>query len=266
MELTLHIAAGAGVGFAIGLTGVGGGSLMTPLLLLFGYPAPVAIGTDLLYAAVTKAGGALSHHRAGNVDWVIVRLLALGSIPTALLVHGAINQTTFQQTPEFEQLLTSSLGIMLIITSIILILRGKLRRNARESKPERLMGFVSRHRSQLTVEMGIVLGVCVTLSSVGAGAFAAAILLTIYAKTSTVRVIGSDIAHAVPLTFIAGLGYLFSGYVDLTLLASLLIGSLPAIALGSRLSSRVPEKALQGLLIVILFGLGVYYTVFNNLL
>ena len=107
MELTLHIAAGTAVGFAIGLTGVGGGSLMTPLLLLFGYPAPVAIGTDLLYAAITKAGGALSHHRAGNVDWVIVRLLALGSIPAALLVHGAINQTTFQQTPEFEQLLTS---------------------------------------------------------------------------------------------------------------------------------------------------------------
>ena len=265
MDLTLHIAAGAAVGFAIGLTGLGGGSLMTPLLLFFGYPAPVAVGTDLLYAAITKSGGALSHHRAGNVDWLIVRLLALGSIPTALLVHGAISQTTLEQSPEFEQLLTSSLGIMLIITSIILILSGNLRKNARENKPERLMGFVSRHRSHLTVAMGIVLGVCVTLSSVGAGAFAAAILLTIYAKASTVRVIGSDIAHAVPLTFIAGLGYLLSGYVDLTLLASLLIGSLPAIALGSRLSSQVPERALQGLLIVILFGLGLYYTIINKL-
>lgn len=128
MDLTLHIAAGAAVGFAIGLTGVGGGSLMTPLLLFFGYPAPVAVGTDLLYAAITKSGGALSHHRAGNVDWLIVRLLALGSIPTALLVHGAISQTTLEQSPEFEQLLTSSLGIMLIITSIILILNGNLKK------------------------------------------------------------------------------------------------------------------------------------------
>lgn len=113
--------------------------------------------------------------------------------------------------------------------------------------------------------MGIVLGVCVTLSSVGAGAFAAAILLTIYSQTRTVQIIGSDIAHAVPLTFIAGLGYLFAGYVDLMLLLSLLVGSLPAIALGSLLSDRVPEKTLQSLLTVILLGLGLYYTMFNKI-
>ena len=112
--------------------------------------------------------------------------------------------------------------------------------------------------------MGIVLGVCVTLSLVGAGAFAAAILLTIYSETRTVKLIGSDIAHAVPLTFIAGLGYLLAGYVDLILLFGLLIGSLPAIAFGSRLSNRVPEKGLQRLLTLILFGLGLYYTMFNK--
>lgn len=266
MELILHITAGALVGFAIGITGVGGGSLMTPLLLLFGYPAPVAIGTDLLYAAITKAGGAISHHRAGNVDWSIVRLLALGSVPTAILVHAALSQTTFQESPRFEQLLTSSLGLMLIITAIILIFRNKLRENAIENKPPSLMRFIQRRRSGLTFSMGIVLGVCVTLSSVGAGAFAAAILLTIYAQVRTVKIIGSDIAHAVPLTFIAGLGYLFAGYVDLMLLLSLLIGSLPAIALGSHLSNRVPEKTLQSLLTVILLGLGLYYTTINNLL
>ncbi|MFT7471235.1 MAG: putative membrane protein YfcA [Kiritimatiellia bacterium] len=265
MELILHISAGALVGFAIGITGVGGGSLMTPLLLLFGYPAPVAIGTDLLYAAITKAGGALSHHRAGNVDWSIVRLLALGSVPTAILVHAAISQTTFQDSPEFGELLTFSLGIMLIVTAIILIFRNKLREKAVDNKPPFLMNFIQRRQSGLTFSMGILLGVCVTLSSVGAGAFAAAILLTIYPQTRTVKIIGSDIAHAVPLTFIAGLGYLFAGYVDLMLLLSLLIGSLPAIALGSRLSDRVPEKTLQSLLTVILLGLGLYYTVFNKL-
>lgn len=239
---------------------------MTPLLLLFGYPAPVAIGTDLLYAAITKAGGAVSHHRAGNVDWSIVRLLALGSVPTAILVHAALSQTTLQESPRFEQLLTFSLGLMLIITAIILIFRNKLRENAIENKPPHLMRFIQRRRSGLTFAMGMVLGVCVTLSSVGAGAFAAAVLLTIYAQARTVKIIGSDIAHAVPLTFIAGLGYLFAGYVDLMLLLSLLIGSLPAIALGSHLSNRVPEKTLQSLLTVILLGLGLYYTIFNNLL
>lgn len=260
MELILHISAGALVGFAIGITGVGGGSLMTPLLLLFGYPAPVAIGTDLLYAAITKAGGAVSHHRVGNVDWRIVRLLAYGSVPTAALVHASISQTTFQESPRFEQLLTFSLGLMLITTSIVLIFKNKLRESAIENKPPFLMSFIQRRQSGLTFLMGIVLGVCVTLSSVGAGAFAAAILLIIYSQTRTVKIIGSDIAHAVPLTFIAGLGYLFAGYVDLLLLLSLLVGSLPAIALGTRLSNRVPEKTLQGLLIVILLSLGLYYT------
>ena len=265
MELILHISAGALVGFAIGITGVGGGSLMTPLLLLFGYPAPVAIGTDLLYAAITKAGGALSHHRAGNVDWSIVRLLALGSVPTAILVHAAISQTIFQQSPGFGELLTFSLGIMLIVTAIILIFKNKFREKAVDNKTPFLMNFIQRRRSGLTFSMGIVLGVCVTLSSVGAGAFAAAILLTIYSQTRTVQIIGSDIAHAVPLTFIAGLGYLFAGYVDLMLLLSLLVGSLPAIALGSLLSDRVPEKTLQNLLTVILLGLGLYYTMFNKI-
>ncbi len=265
MDLLLHILAGAAVGLAIGLTGVGGGSLMTPLLLLFGYPAPVAIGTDLLYAAITKAGGALSHHRQGNVDWHIVRSLAIGSIPTSVLVHGFLSRFSLQQSENFEGLLTTSLGIMLITTSIILIFKNLLRKRAIDNEPEKLMVMLHSNRTAVTVLMGILLGICVTLSSVGAGAFAAAILLIIYSQTSAVRIIGSDIAHAVPLTFIAGLGYLFAGFVDCALLISLLLGSLPAIHLGSRLSNRVPEKTLQSLLILLLLSLGLYYTLFNNL-
>ncbi len=260
MDILLHILAGAAVGFAIGLTGVGGGSLMTPLLLLFGYPAPVAIGTDLLYAAITKTGGALSHHRQGNVDWRIVRCLAIGSIPTSILVHGFLSRYSLQQSENFEDLLTTSLGIMLIITSMILIFRNLLRKRAIDNEPAKLMGVLHSNRTVVTVLMGILLGVCVTLSSVGAGAFAAAILLIIYSQTDATQIIGSDIAHAVPLTFIAGLGYLFAGFVDGSLLISLLSGSLPAIHLGSRLSNRVPEKTLQSLLIVLLLGLGLYYT------
>ena len=115
MDFLLHILAGASVGFAIGVTGVGGGSLMTPLLLVFGYPAPVAIGTDLLYAAITKANGAYAHHRRGNVDWKIVLLLASGSIPVSICLHAFFLDTSFQNSPHFEKLLTKSLGIMLII-------------------------------------------------------------------------------------------------------------------------------------------------------
>lgn len=261
MEFLLHILAGAAVGFAIGLTGVGGGSLMTPLLLVFGYSPPVAIGTDLLYAALTKAGGAVSHHRRGNVDWKIVGLLAAGSIPVSILLHSFFLDLNFQQSPEFENLLTTSLGIMLIVTATILIFRDKIRLKALEERPEFLMETLHRRRGVATLVMGLLLGVCVTLSSVGAGAFGAAILLTIYTQTSAVKIIGTDIAHAVPLTFIAGLGYLISGFVDLTLLLSLLLGSLPAIYLGSRVSNQVPDKVLQQVLIVLLLGLGIYYSV-----
>ena len=260
MEFVLHILAGAVVGFAIGLTGVGGGSLMTPLLLVFGYPAPVAIGTDLLYASITKAGGAISHHRRGNVDWKIVLLLASGSIPVSILLHGMLLNSSFQESPEFEKLLTLSLGVMLIATAIILIFRDKMRSSAIEEKPEFFMHTVHRYRATVTLVMGLLLGVCVTLSSVGAGAFGAAILLTIYSQTTPVRIIGTDIAHAVPLTFIAGLGYLVAGYVDLILLVSLLLGSLPAIHVGSRISSQVPDRYLLYLLTAILLGLGFYYS------
>lgn len=259
MDFLTHILAGAGVGFAVGLTGVGGGSLMTPMLLMFGYSAPVAIGTDLLYAALTKAGGAVSHHRHGNVKWRVVALLSAGSIPASLILHLFLLDPSFQDTQEFELLLTKSLGVMLVITSIILIAGNKIRKKSLENEPQAVMGFIHRHRSVITVVMGILLGICVTLSSVGAGAFGAVILLVIYSNTSTVRIVGTDIAHAVPLTFIAGLGYLIAGYVDLMLLVSLLIGSLPAISIGSRLSNKVPDKVLQLILTTLLLILGINY-------
>lgn len=280
---SLHIAAGAAVGFAIGLTGVGGGSLMTPLLLMFGYPPPVAIGTDLLYAAITKVGGGMSHHRRGNVNWRVVALLGAGSIPISVLLHvtlldsllspaglqqAGLQQVGLQQIETQQEaqpgmsagLLTTSLGIMLMVTALILLFRDRLRQSAIAERPRVIMPFIHRHRQMVTFAAGVLLGVCVTLSSVGAGAFCAAVLLVIYSQTATVRIIGTDIAHAVPLTLVAGAGYLLAGYVDLMLLGGLLIGSLPAIHLGSRLSSRVPDKLLQRVLVLLLFCLGIYYS------
>ena len=150
--------------------------------------------------------------------------------------------------------------MMLIVTSIILIFKDYIRKKSIEEIPGFLMIPLHRQRSTITWVMGLLLGICVTLSSVGAGAFGAAILLTIYSQKSVVRIIGTDIAHAVPLTFIAGLGYLFSGFVDSVLLVSLLIGSLPAIHLGSKVSTKVPDKILQRVLAIILFTLGAIYS------
>ena len=249
------------MGFAIGVTGVGGGSLMTPLLLLFGYPAPIAIGTDLLYAAITKAGGVVSHHMQGNVDWKVVGLLAGGSMPISILVHACLLNGALQASARFDAVLTQSLGLMLIITAFILIYRNKLRAAAIKGRPKPVMRALHKQRQLATLLMGMLLGLCVTLSSVGAGAFGAAILLTIYSQTPAVRIIGTDIAHAVPLTFIAGLGYLVGGFVDMKLLLSLLIGSLPAIRLGSRVSEEIPEQLLQRLLTALLMGLGGYYSI-----
>lgn len=261
-DVLLYILAGASVGFLIGMTGVGGGSLMTPMLLGFGFAPPVAIGTDLLYAALTKTGGAFAHHRRGNVNWRIVILLASGSLPVSVLLHFYLSASGLQEGEGFAELLTTSLGIMLIITSIILLFKDKMRMSALHEKPGFIMGHIHRHQETWTVVMGILLGICVTLSSVGAGAFAAAVLLMIYSSSPVIRIIGSDVAHAVPLTMIAGLGYLITGYVDLTLLACLLIGSLPAIHLGTLVSSSVPERLLHRLLVTLLILLGINYAFF----
>ena len=256
-----HVAAGGLVGFAIGATGVGGGSLMTPILLLFGYSPAVAIGTDLLYAAITKTGGVISHHNQHSIDWLIVWTLAAGSLPAASATHLALSGGHLASIQQSDVLLTSSLGIMLILTAVMLSVRNKLRANAALSKPSFIMGVIHKNRTKTTFLLGIILGVSVTLSSVGAGAFAAAILMTLYANTKSVRIVGTDIAHAVPLTLVAGLGYLFAGEVDLALLTGLLIGSLPAIQLGAKIAHKMPERFLRGILIVLLGSLGAGYLI-----
>ena len=256
-----HIVAGALVGFAIGVTGVGGGSLMTPLLLLFGYAPAVAIGTDLLYAALTKTSGVIAHHKKKSIDWRVVTILAAGSLPAALMTHWALSGGYLVSLQQSEALLTASLGVMLILTAFMLLARNKLRASAALGKPNFIMGVVNRNRASATFTMGLILGTCVTLSSVGAGAFAAAILMTIYAETSSVTIVGIDIAHAVPLTLVAGLGYLVAGQVDLELLAGLLLGSLPAIQLGAKIAHKMPERFLLGALTVLLGGLGIGYLI-----
>jgi len=259
MEFFLYVLAGAGVGFAVGLTGVGGGSLMTPLLILFGFPPNVAVGTDLIYASVTKAGGVALHHRQRTVNWGLTLRLALGSIPASIITIFTLAHF-FPDASAYEHILTSSLGVMLIVTAAVLLLKGHLQGAQRRdfnSVPE-----LTPRKTVVTVIMGVALGVCVTLSSVGAGAFGAAILMVLFPYLATVRIIGTDLAHAVPLTMVGGLGHLYLGNVDVALLGSLLVGSLPAIYLGTRLGKRLPERLMQSVLATLLLGIGFKYAFF----
>jgi len=260
VDIILYILAGAGVGLAVGMTGVGGGSLMTPLLILFGFPYNVAIGTDLLYAAVTKAGGVVAHRRQGSIRWDLVVLLASGSIPTSIITTLLLS-TVFSNANDYEPLLTSSLGIMLILTSVVLLSKRYISRRATTSSSH--SNWTDRHIKAATFSAGAVLGIFVTLSSVGAGAFCAALLMVFYPRLSASHIIGTDIAHAVPLTLIAGLGHLFFlGNVDFTLLSCLLVGSLPAIYFGTHFGSRLPNRVLQPLLASLLMILGVKFAFF----
>ena len=258
MDIVVYILAGAGVGLAVGVTGVGGGSLMTPLLILFGFPYHVAIGTDLLYAAVTKAGGVVSHQRKNNIDWSIVLRMGAGSLPAALLT-ALILKYVFSGANDYQHLLTTSLGIMLILTSAVLLLKSRLQPEQSGRQP----GWLSRNSKPLTVIMGVLLGIFVTLSSVGAGAIGTAILLLLYPALKARHIVGTDIAHAVPLTLVAGLGHLFFlGNVDFLLLACLLVGSLPAVHLGTKIGAHLPNAVLQPILATILMALGIKFAVF----
>ena len=254
-----YVLAGAGVGFAVGLTGVGGGSLMTPLLIMFNYPPHIAIGTDLLYAAGTKAGGIVAHARQQTINWGIVLRLSAGSIPASLLTVYILKYV-FGDAEAYQSLLLTSLGLMLMFTAAVILFKGRLTRSY--SLNDNQLSWLKKHQTSMTVVMGVFLGICVTLTSVGAGAFGAAVLMILYPRLSPVTIIGTDIAHAVPLTLIAGLGHMQLGHVDFFLLISLLCGSLPAIFVGSKLSKRVPSKLLQPLLAMLLLGIGTKYAFF----
>ena len=245
----LYTISGLVVGVLVGMTGVGGGSLMTPLLvLLFGITPGTAVGTDLLYAALTKTVGTAVHSAGGTVDWRIVRRLASGSIPATLLTLWMLSQLGVDKGGA-SLLITHALGLALILTAISLIFRRQLlawaQNRSGASEPEALH---PQREAVFTVMTGVVLGVLVSLSSVGAGAIGVTALILLYPRLSTARIVGSDIAHAVPLTFIAGMGHWYLGSVDLSLLASLLTGSIPGIIVGSLISTRVPEGVLRPIL------------------
>lgn len=257
----LFILSGALVGFVVGLTGVGGGSLMTPLLTLLGVPLHTAIGTDLLYASISKTGGAIVHHRNRNIQWRITLTLAMGSLPAALLTVWGLKHW-FPDASAYKPVLTHALGFMLLVTAVSLLLRPWLQRRMQNRVNTPVRDFLARHQTAATVTMGVVLGVLVTLSSIGAGVFGVMVLVTLFPALAMIRIIGTDVTHAVMLTLVAGLGHLSMGNVDWHLLGLLLIGSLPMIVIGTNLSSRMPEDRIRPILGTTLMLLSIKFIFF----
>ena len=240
---TSYVVAGAFTGFVVGLTGVGGGALMTPILLIFfGISPATAIATDLWFAAITKLFGAKVHHANGNVDWKVAKRLWLGSLPVAMAVVAVVSAGA--QVTRINWL-TKAIGAVVLLTAVGLLIAPKLAEYARGRRlvqPERFKTI----QPQLTVISGAILGVCVALTSVGAGVLGSVMLLYLYPLRMTPhRLVATDIVHAIPLAVVAGLGYLFSGLVDWWMLASLLIGSIPTVLLGSVTAGKISGGWIQ---------------------
>jgi len=243
-----YVLSGVLVGGLVGFTGVGGGSLMTPLLILvFGIQPSTAVGTDLLYASLTKTAGTAVHGFSGNVDWRVVGRLALGSIPmTALTVLGLY--LLGADSKPAQLIISKVLAFALLLASISLFARKPLM----QLYANRLLEMPQATVTRLTVLTGAVLGVLVTLSSVGAGAIGVTALVLLYPKMEPRRIVGSDVAHAVPLTLIAGLGHSILGTVNYTMLESLLVGSIPAIIVASIAAARASDTTVRVALAVVL--------------
>ncbi len=236
-----YVVSGLIVGAAVGLTGVGGGSLMTPILILiFGVSPLAAVGTDLLYAAATKTIGTAVHGAHATIDWRIVGRMAMGSVPAAVITLIVLNSLGIENS-RTNHLVSEVLAVALMITAVALVFR------------KRLLAFYARKVGTLnerltfryTVLTGAILGVLVSSTSVGAGALGVTALVLLYPELPAVRLVGSDIAHAVPLTLVAGCGHWLLGNINFTLLATLLLGSIPGILIGSVVAPRVPELYLR---------------------
>ncbi len=240
----LYAASGLAVGMLVGLTGVGGGSLMTPLLvLLFGFHPATAVGTDLLYAAATKSVGTAMHGWRNTIDWRVVRRLASGSVPGAIATLLAL-AASGAQSKASTHTISLVLGVALLLTAASLLFRPQIIAFA----SRRLREPSDRQVATLTVATGLALGVLVSLTSVGAGALGVTALLLLYPRLPTARIVGSDIAHAVPLTLVAGIGHWLLGTVNWPLLGSLLVGSVPGVVVGSYLAARTPDLVLRPIL------------------
>ena len=251
----INAIAGFGVGALVGLTGVGGGSLMTPIMvLLFGIAPHTAVGTDLWFAAITKMVGGWVHGKRGTVDWEVLRRMFYGSIPAAILTLLWLHLSGSGQS--HSTLMLKTLGGVLILTSVAAVFRASVHRFGERMRAERAAMFKAMQPAA-TVAAGAVLGFLVTFTSIGAGALGAVILLYLYPRRMRpTTLVGTDIVHAIPLTLLAGTGHLLLGNVNFALLGALLVGSIPGIVIGSVLSTKAPDRVIRFLISIILTIVG----------
>jgi uncharacterized protein len=256
MEFSLiNLVAGFGVGMLVGLTGVGGGSLMAPIMvLLFGVSPGTAVGTDLWFAAATKVFGGWVHGKKGTIDWQILRRMFAGSLPAALLTLAWLWQSGGSQYK--NQAMMQLLGMTLVLTSIAALSRTGVRAIGERVRSTQPVPFKAAQPA-LTVLAGAILGFLVTLTSIGAGALGAVMLLYLYPRRLTPSsLVGTDIVHAIPLTVLAGTGHLLMGNVDFSLLWNLLLGSIPGIVLGSLVAVYAPERIIRTAIACVLAAVG----------
>jgi uncharacterized membrane protein YfcA len=250
--------AGAFVGFLVGLTGVGGGSLMAPILILLGFNPAVAIGTDLWFACLTKTVGGFVHHRIGSPDWKTIVRLAIGSLPAAVITLWWL--ATYQHGHLQSKILMDLLGVVLLITAALMVFKSRIVRPLRVAHLalEQRMRKARSSQIVLTILGGAIVGVLVTLTSVGAGALIAVMLALIYPlRLDAMSIVGTDIIHAIPLTLVAAVGHSWLGNVNAWLLASLLIGSIPGIIFGSLIAGKVSDNLVRYALSAMLVFSGV---------
>jgi uncharacterized membrane protein YfcA len=254
MDLAFSLA-GLVVGLAVGATGVGGGSLMTPILILFyGITPTVAVGTDLIYASISKAFGVTLHSRNGSLDWKLVGWLSIGSVPAALLTLLFLHE----QTPGkgLDQMIKLTLSVAIVVTALFTVFQDRIMSLIRRSPGSAEAIETWRWQRPMTVVCGVAIGALVTISSVGAGVIGMMMLLLLYPKHPPIRLVGSDLAHAVLITAIAGAGHASLGSVNWPMLGALLIGAIPGIYIGTRIGFRLDPKALKKVISALLIFVG----------
>lgn len=248
--------AGLLVGLLVGLTGIGGGALMTPILVIvIGVAPTTAVGTDLFFAAVTKMAGVAVHGRRGTIDWQVVRRLSAGSLPAAILT-GLVLYYFGRGSVKVNTIIMQALGGMLLITSVGLLFKNRLHSIGRNLRITNSENF-KKMQGPLTVLAGVFLGGVVTLTSVGAGALGTVIMLYLYPiRLTPSKIVGTDLAHAIPLALVAGASHFLAGNVNYLLLGTLLCGSIPGVLIGSWFSSRASDTLLRPLLALLLLATG----------
>ncbi len=244
------------VGLLVGMTGAGGGALMTPMLiLLFGVKPATAISSDLVAAVVMRPFGAGVHMRAGTVNFRLVRWMVIGSVPAAFL--GAYLLRQIGHAKSAQQHIEVVLGTALLIGAAAMVLRYVLDRRRGQERSARVHDLTAR--PLLTIAIGVVGGIIVGMTSVGSGSLMIVLLLFVYPSIGAKQLVGTDLTQAVPLTLAAALGALLFGHVSFAVTGSLVIGSVPAVLVGSWLSSTVPDRYVRPAIAFVIFASGLKY-------